>query len=93
MLVDLNNLSTKYKQGRRRLKKEEEQRRQEKQRQFEERQRKQRRFEQEEIRKQRQRRYREERRDSVAPKQESVLKLMLPKLVITKFNGTHLDWF
>ena len=39
------------------------------------------------------RRYGEESRDSVAPKQESVVRAKLAKLVITKFNGTHLDCF
>ena len=45
----------------------------------------------EEFKLQMQRRWRKEKRDSVAPKQESVVRVKLPKLIITIFNGTQLN--
>lgn len=59
----------------------------EKRKKFEEEQRR------EEIKLQMQRHYTEERRDSDAPKEEGAVRAKLPELIITKFNGTHLDWF
>ena len=39
-----------------------------------------------------QRHYREERRDSVASKEETFIRAKLLKFVITKLNSTDLDW-
>ena len=33
------------------------------------------------------------RRDSVAPKQQSVVRANLPKEIIIKYHRTHLDWY
>ena len=69
-----------------------------KQREFElEEERKKQQFEEEckreEIKLQMKMKYAQEKKDQVADKEPSTTRAKLPKLVITKFNGTHLDWF